>query len=90
MFVMAYLSFIFLSQRPHLFSLGSELGTGKGLGCFAGGGFFHFSVFLRFSYRMILPVFPVGSPLVESTCAENVDFTAKNRQAHILKERVVL
>ena len=76
-----YLSFIFRSQQPPLFFLGSEYGTGRGFGCFSGGGSCHFSIFLPISSCKSLPVLPVGSPLVESTLAARVDFAANSQQA---------
>lgn len=54
----SYLSFIFRRRRPPLRFFCSPSGTGSGLGCFAGGGSCHFSIFFCISSRRSLPILP--------------------------------
>jgi len=88
MSVMAYLSLFFLSRWPPLVFLLWEAseGMGSGVGSLTGWGFSNFTIFFKTSTRRHIPMFPDGSPLIESSRAAGVDFEAKWLQGRACRD----
>uniref|UniRef100_A0A2P2P342 Uncharacterized protein n=1 Tax=Rhizophora mucronata TaxID=61149 RepID=A0A2P2P342_RHIMU len=84
MSVIVYFTFAFLRRLPPPFFFpSSEPGTESALCCFARGG--HYSILLLIYSSKALPMFPNGSPLMESTRAASAAFEHMSCQARLLR-----